>query len=347
MYTMGHMTKKTSYKKPADSGLSIIIPIYNAEMWIGATLKYLDDSLRKTKWKSLEIITVDDGSTDGTIAVLKKIKLDTKIRIISQKNAGRFLARKKGLEAAKGEYVFFIDSRVFTKPDSFAHLVQQLNSKPRAVIWNGHVDVERQGNPYARFWHAVTFIAWRKYMADPRIIHYGLEDFDYYPKGTTCFFAPRNIIKRAYAQFKTSYKNLGDANDDSSLIRYMAKEADIYISPGFAFTYNSRSTLKAFIKHTLHRGVVFIDGYFKRGTRYFYPLLCYMILLPAVILMASVYPISLLLLVPGLLMVWLTALLLKVHIKDATAFAIVLPLFALFYTAGLYKGAYMKLSSRL
>ncbi len=340
------MARNTGYKKPAEADLSVVIPVYNAEKWMGPTLEYLDESLKKTKWKSVEIIVVDDGSSDGTVASIKAASISTKVRVISQKNAGRFLARKRGLEEAKGDYIFFIDSRVFTKPGSFPYLVKQMENLPGAVIWNGHVEIERQGNPYARFWYAVTFIAWRKYMANPRLSHYGIEVFDYYPKGTTCFFAPRDILMRAYAQFKTSYKDLGDANDDSSLIRYMVQEADIYIAPEFAFTYNSRSTLKAFIKHTVHRGVVFIDGYFKKGTRYFYPLVLLLLLTPFIVLSLIFNPAFLLLIFPGLLAVWLTALALRVPVSDATAFALVLPLFAIFYISGLYQGVYKRQSNK-
>ncbi|MEK7059524.1 MAG: glycosyltransferase family 2 protein [Patescibacteria group bacterium] len=331
-----------SYPIPQKASLSVVIPVYNAEQWMKPTLDKLWTALSKTKWHSIEIIVVDDGSTDGTAKTVKAITLGAKIRLITQSNAGRFLARQAGLNAAKGDYVFFIDSRVFAQPESFNYLVQQMNKHPEAVIWNGHVEVERDGNPYARFWHAVTFMAWHKYMANPRLVHYGYDQFDYYPKGTTCFFAPRDLLLSAYAQFKTVYSDLRNANDDSALIRYMAKETDIYIAPGFAFTYHSRSSLKAFARHTAHRGVVFIDGFMHRGTRYYYWLIAYLIGLPLGLAVFFLWPLLLLALPLLLVLAWLLTLVRGVPRDDAAAFALILPVFALFYTAGLYKGLVIK-----
>jgi glycosyltransferase involved in cell wall biosynthesis len=335
------MSKNKIYPAPSAAKLSVVIPVYNAEIWMKPTLEKLWASLSKTKWKAIEIIVVDDGSSDGTAAAASDVKIGIKVNLIVQKNAGRYLARKTGLDAATGDYVFFIDSRVFADPGSFQYLVSQMNKNPDAVIWNGHVEVDRKGNPFARFWHTVTFIAWRKYMANPRLVHYGIDDFDYYPKGTTCFLAPRDIWLRAYSQFKTNYADLKNANDDSSLIRYMVTEADIYIAPEFVFTYHSRSTLKAFIKHTSHRGVVFVDGFFKPGTRYYYPLMAYLSGLPVAIVAVILWPILLLLLPAGLLLGCLIALALKVDYRDASAFILILPVFMIFYTVGLYQGIYL------
>lgn len=336
------MTKQ-KYPGPDKAKLSIVIPAYNAEQWIQPTLEKLWKSLLKSTWKSVEIIVVDDGSKDNTASAAKKAKITTNIKVISKNNEGRFLARKTGIDAANGDYIFFIDSRVFSHPNSFKYLVKQLNKSPEAVVWNGHVEIERTNNPYARFWYAVTYIAWRKYMAKPRLLHYGLKEFDYYPKGTTCFFVPKDVISRAYRQFKTGYKDLNLANDDSSLIRYIAKEHDIYIAPNFAFTYNSRSTAKAFIRHTKHRGIVLIDGYFHKGTRYFYPLIFYLLLVPAYLAAVILRPVLLLLFVPVLLLIFASSMILRVPAKDSLALTYIMPLFALFYTIGLYKGVYLRI----
>lgn len=336
------MDKVSNYPMPEEAQLSVVIPVYNAEAWMEVTLKKLWDALSKTAWRSIEIIIVDDGSGDGTVAAAKAAPIGLKVKIISQKNQGRFLARKTGIEAAKGDYIFFIDSRVHTHPKSFVALQKHMEKHPTAVIWNGHVEVERRGNPFARFWHTVTFLAWRRYMARPRLMHYGFKDFDYYPKGTTCFLVPRDLIQKAYAQFNTVYDNLGNANDDSSLIRYLAKQRDIYIAPDFAFTYHSRSTLRAFMKHTTHRGVVFIDGFMHKGTRYYYPLLVYLIFLPLAAVLAIFNPPILVLIPLTLVLLFILALALRVGFRDALSFACLLPIFACFYTVGLYKGLLLK-----
>lgn len=83
--------------------VSVIIPAYNSEKTILNCIL----SLKKQKYKNFEIIAVDDGSTDNTESILKKIK---GIKVISQKNRGQGAARNEGARKAKGEIVVFIDS---------------------------------------------------------------------------------------------------------------------------------------------------------------------------------------------------------------------------------------------
>lgn len=341
------MNKKIrKFPTPKDATLAVIIPAFNAEAWITPTVNFLYESIKKTKWKEIEIIIVDDGSTDNTAKMASKIQIDIPIRILRQKNLGRLKTRKNGLEAAKSDYVFFLDSRVFTQPDSFPYLVEQMDQNPNAVVWNGHIEIERRGNPYARFWHAITSIAWRRYMANPRLTHYGDVDYDYYPKGTGCFFAPREYLTFAYRKFKSSYKEDRFANDDTSLIRHIAGKSDIYISPGFSFTYNSRSTLKTFLSHAFNRGTFFIDGFLHRGSRFFLALLTYLIMLPVGLILVIFYPLLLVLLPSAMLLVFLISILAGVKAADALSLAALGPVFAIYYTAGLYRGVLFRFANR-
>ena len=86
--------------------ISVIIPCYNAELYINDCLKSLLDQNFK---KNFEIIVIDDASEDSTIEIIKKFKL-SKIKLFSlKKNAGPSAARNLGLKKAKGEYVFYLD----------------------------------------------------------------------------------------------------------------------------------------------------------------------------------------------------------------------------------------------
>lgn len=87
--------------------VSVIIPIYNVENYLSECI----ESVRKQSYKNLEIILVNDGSTDNSLKICKKYaKMDERIRIINQKNSGLSAARNSGIEAAKGNYFFFLDS---------------------------------------------------------------------------------------------------------------------------------------------------------------------------------------------------------------------------------------------
>lgn len=88
--------------------VSVIVPVYNAEEYIGATL----DSIINQDFNSYEIIVVDDGSTDSSPEIIseKLTKSTADYRIIRQDNAGVSSARNRGMQEATGEYLVFIDA---------------------------------------------------------------------------------------------------------------------------------------------------------------------------------------------------------------------------------------------
>ncbi len=86
--------------------VSVIIPVYNSAPFIETTIR----SCLNQYEASLEIIVVDDGSTDASAAIVQGLaSLDPRVRYIYQENAGSCAARNRGLAEAKGEYVFFLD----------------------------------------------------------------------------------------------------------------------------------------------------------------------------------------------------------------------------------------------
>ena len=87
--------------------ISFIVPIYNAEQYLPACL----DSLLGQTVHDLQFILVDDGSTDGSLAVAQRYAAqDTRIEIYVQSHAGQSAARNKGLTYAKGDYIAFVDA---------------------------------------------------------------------------------------------------------------------------------------------------------------------------------------------------------------------------------------------
>lgn len=340
---MGSNLEKLEYPPPQEAKLSVVIPAYNSEKWIAATLEHLYRALKNSSWRSIEIIVIDDGSTDKTSEMARTARLNVPLKIIKQENSGRLRARERGIKESLGDYILLLDSRIYTSPGAIKYIQTQIAKNPKALVWNGHINMERKGNPFARFWYAITFLAWRRYMKHPRLTSYGEKDFDFYPKGTTGFFAPKDFLIDAYNNFNTSYSDTKNSNDDTSLIRYITKLSDIHISPEYAFTYHSRSTLKAFIPHTIHRGIVFIDGHFHRGNRFFAACFMYLLLVPILFILVIIEPILLISIIPLIVIIFLIAKILGAETADAAALAYVTPVFAVFYTLGLYKGVYLKL----
>jgi glycosyltransferase involved in cell wall biosynthesis len=335
------MPKKPVSSSQSPVSLSVVIPAYNAAKWLPLSVPKVAVAITNAGISKAEIIIVDDGSSDDTALAARSLKLAYPVKVVSQPNSGRFLARCTGVEAASYDYVLFIDTRVFIGDNSLKYVTNRLDAKRDRVVWTSHVIIDKKGNPYARFWEAITFISWRKYFANPRDCSYGIKDFDYYPKGTTCFFVPRKIILEANNWFKENTRNAKASNDDTLLIRRIAEKHLINLSPKFFCTYHARTNLRQYSKHVYHRGKVFVDGFLRRdGNRFFWPLVAFLVLSVAVPVYLIVFPqylaAALVLLGAAWLAELLAALLLKVPGKDALSLFMLSPLFAVLYSLGIW-----------
>lgn len=103
--------------------ISVVIPLYNKEKQIAYTLQ----SVLNQTFQDFEVVIVDDGSTDGSVAEVEKF-CDSRIRLIHQKNAGVAAARNRGIEEAKYDLIAFLDADDEWKPEYLAtqyHLSQK------------------------------------------------------------------------------------------------------------------------------------------------------------------------------------------------------------------------------
>lgn len=114
--------------------VSIITPTYNAEKYIGRCLDY---SLGQS-YQNIEVVIIDDGSSDSTLEIVKKYtKKDSRVKLVQQKHSGPNAARKKGIKAASGDYVMFVDADDFIDDDAVKILVESLQkSKVDSVRFN-------------------------------------------------------------------------------------------------------------------------------------------------------------------------------------------------------------------
>lgn len=109
---------------PGDSypyGISVVMPCYNAEKYLEETM----ESVLAQTFQDFEIICVDDGSTDSTPEILKKFAAsDSRIRVITDTNHGQGYQRNRGIEAAQGKYIYYMDSDDLLEENCFEIIYQ-------------------------------------------------------------------------------------------------------------------------------------------------------------------------------------------------------------------------------
>ena len=112
----------------SDPLVSIIIPVYNAEEY----LKEAIESALQQTWQNKEIILVDDGSTDSSLAIAKQYA-DNGVRLFSKSNKGASAARNTGLSYAKGQYIQFLDADDLLSVEKLEIQVKTLQNNPGKV----------------------------------------------------------------------------------------------------------------------------------------------------------------------------------------------------------------------
>lgn len=123
------------------SRITVIIPVYNVEKYLRDCL----DSVLNQTMPNWEAVCVNDGSTDGSAAILKEYAgKDERFRIITQSNKGLSSARNTGLDAANGEYVLFLDSDDWLESDALQTLADHLDGED-LVCFSGRRFFEETG----------------------------------------------------------------------------------------------------------------------------------------------------------------------------------------------------------
>ena len=108
--------------------ITVIINVYNGEKFINKCI----DSIINQTYKKIEILIINDGSTDNTLKIIKKYR-DKRIRIITTENKGLSMSRNIGIENAKGEYLYFIDSDDYIESNTIEYLYN-LNKNNNTLI---------------------------------------------------------------------------------------------------------------------------------------------------------------------------------------------------------------------
>lgn len=109
--------------------VSILIPAFNAEKWIAATIQ----SAIAQSWSQKEIIVVDDGSTDQTLTVARKFESGS-VRVITQNNRGSAEARNKAYSISQGDYIQWLDADDLLAPDKIAKQMEVAINESRRIL---------------------------------------------------------------------------------------------------------------------------------------------------------------------------------------------------------------------
>lgn len=111
--------------------VSIILPVYNGEPFLGAALA----SLQSQTHTDFEIVAIDDGSTDGSLAILREAqRTDARIRIVSRENRGLVATLNEGLELAQGRFIARMDADDIAYPDRLAAQLAAFAARPGAAM---------------------------------------------------------------------------------------------------------------------------------------------------------------------------------------------------------------------
>lgn len=159
--------------------ISVIVPVYNVEGYLPQCV----DSILSQDYGDLEIILIDDGSTDGSGEICDRYAaLDSRVRVIHQKNGGAAAAKNAGLRLAAGEYLAFVDSDDYLEPGAYGFLMKTLLEAGADAVQGSFREI------------------YRNRVEEQRISEETLGSYDYllrFPKDFSCALLWNKLYRRA------------------------------------------------------------------------------------------------------------------------------------------------------
>ena len=214
-----------------DSKISIIVPIYNTAKYLPKCL----DSIVNQTYQNLEIILVDDGSTDDSKKIADHYaKKDKRIKVIHQKNQGQSVARNVGLAKATGNYISFIDSDDEIKPN-FIEKLLKLYKDNSSIAVCGHQYHRIKSQSSKNLYQTPLKPRHFKESQKAYILKLLTKDGRMYSCNNKLFKA--SVIKKHHLIFD---KNLNFAEDTKFVLNYLKNaEGEIAYTPTPLYIYNS------------------------------------------------------------------------------------------------------------
>lgn len=216
-------------------GISVIVPIYNAEKTLNVCL----DSIYNQDYKKLEIILVDDGSTDNSPAIVDEYKekyaLYYATKVIHKKNEGLMNARVTGIKKSKYDYVAFVDADDWIEMNHIRDMAEKINSDDVDVVLegcalheNGMTEIKNNLFPNGVYIHSeIQNILYRKMLCYNEFFSFGLLPYMWNKLFKKC------ILEECYKNLDTS---VDDGEDVLTFFSYMLNVKKLII--GNAHTYH-------------------------------------------------------------------------------------------------------------
>lgn len=183
--------------------VSIIVPVYNIMEYLPRCV----ESLRNQTYENIEILLVDDGSTDGTGALCDRLAAeDPGIRVFHKENGGSSSARNLGIAQAKGDYLGFVDSDDYVEPDMYERLYRAIERNDLPIAQTGRDEIDKDGNILPNICEPVTeeqIISAQDFMKE-LLLHRG-----------DCSFCTKLVRKDLFA---TEQFPIGVLNEDFHLL---------------------------------------------------------------------------------------------------------------------------------
>ena len=185
--------------------VSVIMPAYNSEVYIRESI----DSVLAQSFTDFELIVVDDGSTDTTAAIVESYT-DSRIRLIRQPNRGVSEARNTGIEAARGQYITFLDSDDLYYPDFLKTLYHLIRSNQAEMSFSNysesfHVeDMKKTDLRKIRYFIKDKLLGTRVFASDSPV--------DVLSTNIDCVMISKKLIDRYHIRFLPNVRMFEDGN---------------------------------------------------------------------------------------------------------------------------------------
>ncbi len=216
--------------------VSVVIPIYNTEKYLRKCL----DSVRNQSMKDIEIICIDDGSTDSGPAVLDMLaEKDPRIKVVHKANEGLVAARKTGVELASGPYIGYVDSDDWIESDLYERLYDMAHRYRAELVTcgyylEGNYTTEHLDMVDAGFYHGSRM----EYLRDNMIYHMASRETGL-RGGLWCKLFSADLLKKVQKQIPNA---ISIAEDKLCLLSYMLECSSVYVLKKPLYHWVIRST---------------------------------------------------------------------------------------------------------